>query len=67
MDNNKNLMASTSENSKRKKPSVNEEIIEHINETVVSPQVITLPSIVEQPMCETSILIKSFNNKCNKC
>lgn len=67
MDNNNDLMVSTSENSKKIKPSVDEEIIEHIDDSVVSPQVITLPSIVEQPMCETSILIKSFNNKCNKC
>lgn len=52
MDNNKDFTESTSENSKNTETIVNEEIIEHIDDKVVNPQVITFPNIVEQPICE---------------
>lgn len=54
MDDNKKLMETTFENSKKKKPSIDEKIIEHIDNTVVGSQVIPLPN-VEQPICETSM------------
>ncbi|VVC26905.1 Zinc finger C2H2-type,Zinc finger, RING/FYVE/PHD-type [Cinara cedri] len=53
MDDKMNIIKCTSENSENEKSSIDKKIIKHIEEAVVSTEVLTFPKIVEQALSES--------------